>query len=397
MTSGASLGLLFTHPVHATPIGRMARLMLNLVATITVVILMSLMLFMNGGQVANYQWGMQVYTLIAALLVSLSMHQSSWTYQLLSSRLWNGFRRLRLTSLLWVYPVYLIRQDWLAQLAIPLLVSQFIQLGLWLLVVYGIESLLDRFELGREHLELTKSTSLKQGFQAAWTRSPRKAYGMIGLLLVLLVGWGVSLTSPNKIDELARRVEDARHQAQTTQSEDYQPRLVINNIDGLNRQELLYANGLDVTMMADSVLGDSSEEIMQIIPKSVILTYPDQALYQVTPQISTVEDRLLKGTVISMFGHQQHFTQQQLLDYLAAFDPKTDHYLLTLEESSVSHRDINQTIRELAQVDGRVKIIDWANYASDHPEWFQDQGPFLTETGQQELVKYIAKEFYRQK
>lgn len=101
VTLGSSLGLLFTNSVYAKAIGRTTRILLNLMATITVIVLLSLMFFMNGRQNINYQWGMQVYSLVAALMVSLSMHPSSWIYRLLSARPWAWFERQRLTSLLW--------------------------------------------------------------------------------------------------------------------------------------------------------------------------------------------------------------------------------------------------------------------------------------------------------
>ena len=67
-------------------------------------------------------------------------------------------------------------------------------------------------------------------------------------------------------------------------------------------------------------------------------------------------------------------------------------YWVTAYGKSLQWQDnVNSEIRDLANENPNLHIIDWAGIASEHPEWFRDDGVHLKSEGEAEYVNFIRE------
>lgn len=138
-----------------------------------------------------------------------------------------------------------------------------------------------------------------------------------------------------------------------------------------------------VTGIGDSVMLGAAEALAQQIPGCVI---DGKVSRQVQAGLDTAKaldangqlgDIVLIGLGIN--GTFSAETGQALLDYLG---PDRSVYWITAYGRTVSWQDeVNDTIRQLAETNPNVQLIDWAAAAPDHPEWFYDDGIHLRPAG----------------
>lgn len=404
-TFGGAVGLMYPIKLAPKPMNAKAKVLFNSLGLVALVLLFFMVKFMYGTHAFAYQFGMTLFTIVSAILVVSSIHPATIWNKFFSLGIFTFFGKRSYSYYLWFYPVYLIVSRHLSFFNTNIYLNFLVQFSV-IMILSEITYRL--FEIKQWSLPIGQEFNLKKTkYQFNYLRNhPNSLTGIkvvTGVyVFVLVMGIVGIIASPEKRSETAQNLQDVIEANQTvaeqTQTLATETVKVVNNIEGLTQQELLFANGLDITFIGDSVLLASTSDIQSVFPKAVVDGEVGRQLYNSFSILEFMKvNDLLKPTVVTMLGSNGTFTSAQLNDYIEAVGTDRDHYILTVHVDRAWTDDANRQIYAAAQRYGNVKLIDWAGHANDHPEWYADAGVHPNEVGGLELAKLIAKEIYRQR
>lgn len=147
-----------------------------------------------------------------------------------------------------------------------------------------------------------------------------------------------------------------------------------------------------------SVIGDSvflgAAPAFQKIQKNVVINA--KISRQVYHGIDVAKQMQKKGTlgntVILSLGTNGNFnpaTGEELINYLGE---NREIYWINVYGKNISwQKKVNKTIKELAKKHKNLHVIDWANTAKKHADWFYQDGTHLNTKGQEGFAKFIKK------
>ena len=402
-TLGGVVGLILPPKLKAKPIRPKAKWIFNAVALVTFLFLFFMAKFMYGTMPFAYNFGMTLFTILSAVLLISSLHPATIFNKILSFPVFTYLGKRSYSIYLWYYPIYLIVPSLFAGLSKNLSLLIGIQIGLILLfseITYQIfEQRSIKLPLGQDF----NFKKMRQHFRylrnATGKHVPLKILTGTYIVLLTLSLLGVIIAPEaknNTAQEIQQVIEKNKEIAKKTQTEESQQEKVINNIEGLDQQELLYANGLDVSFIGDSVLLSATEDIEKIFPKASVDGEVGRQLYLSVDHIRWLQsEQLLKPVVVTVLGSNGTFTRGQLNDYIDAIGPERSMFFVTAKVDKPWEDDANSQLFDAAQRYGNVKIIDWKGFSNDHPEWFYDDHTHPNVDGAREFSILIAKEVYR--
>ncbi|MGX7092615.1 acyltransferase family protein [Hutsoniella sourekii] len=404
-TLGGALGFILPLELNPKPLNKKAKQLLNLISISSLVLILLMVVFMYGTQAFAYRFGMLLFTLSTAILIASAIHPETWINRLVTLKPFSYLGKRSYSIYLWYYPIYLI---------VPSLMGSFSS-NLWLTVAIQFIVLMLLTEASYRIFEQqTISLPFGQDFNFKKARAQvrylkkhpkglRKVKSLTaGYLIMAFLAVIALAIAPEQKGEMANQlqevIESNQELASSTQTEDTQNTKVVNHIEGLNQEELLYANGLEVTFIGDSVLLAAAEEIQQVFPKAVIDGEVGRQLYNSLPVVSGLASQgLLQDTVVTILGSNGTYTQSQLEDYIQAIGPDKDIFFVNVHVNRVWREDANQRLLEAAQRHGNVHIIDWASRVNDNPQWLYEDGAHPNPEGAHEFAVLIAQELYRQR
>lgn len=404
-TFGGALGLMYPIKLVPKPMNTNSRILFNSLGLVSIILAFFMVKFMYGTHAFAYQFGMTLFTIVCAILVISSIHPATIWNKFFSLGIFTFFGKRSFSYYLWYYPVYLIVSRHLSFFNTNIYLNFVVQ---FLVIMLLSEITYRLFEIKQWSLPIGQDFNFKKAkYQFNYLRNnPNRLTGIkivTGFyVFVLVMGIVGVVASSEERSETAQNLQDVIEANQTvaeqTQTSDTETVKVVNNIEGLTQQELLFANGLDISFIGDSVLLASTSDIKSVFPKAVVDGEVGRQLYNSFTVLETMKaNELLKPTVVTMLGSNGTFTTAQLSDYIEAVGTDKDHYILTVHVDRAWTDDANQQIYAAGQRYGNVKIIDWAGYSNDHPEWYADAGIHPNDIGGLELAKLIAKEIYRQR
>lgn len=404
-TFGAAIGLLFPIQLNPKPLQRQAKLILNSVGTVCLILMIIMMKFMYGTQPFAYHFGMTLYTIVAGLFLIATIHSDTFWHKVLSLKIFTFLGQRSYSYYLWFYPVYLIIARFIRPLNLSFgmnMACQFIILMILAEINYQF------FELQRVSLPLGQDFNIRKSiFQFKFLKNhPHKLKSIkiftASYALIAILGFAGIIAAPETKGDTANNIQSVieknKKLIEETQNENTDSTKIVNNIEGLDQQELLYANGLEVTFIGDSVLLAAADEVRQVFPKSVINGEVGRQLYNSVSTIHSLNNQnLMKQTVVTTLGNNGTFTPGQINDYINAIGQNHDIFFVTATADRSWVADANREIYAAAERFGNVHVIDWASYSQNHQSWNEDDFGHLTEEGSQEFAKYIASELFRQR
>lgn len=404
-TLGGAVGFMYPIKLAPKPMNAKAKIFFNSLGLVAFVLAFFMVKFMYGTHAFAYRFGMTLFTVVSALIVMSSIHPATIWHKFFSLGIFTFFGKRSFSYYLWYYPVYLIVSRHLSFFNTNIYLNFLVQ---FLVIMLLSEVTYRLFEIKQWSLPIGQEFNIKKSkYQFNYLRNnPNSLTGIkvvtgvyVFMLAMGLVGM---IASPESRSETAQNLQDVieanQTVAQQTQSVDTETVKVVNNIEGLTQQELLFANGLDISFIGDSVLLASTADIRSVFPKAVVDGEVGRQLYNSFSVVESMKsNELMKPTVVTMLGSNGTYTTAQLNDYIEAVGLDRDHYFLTVHVDRAWKDDANSQLYAAAQRYGNVKLIDWAGYANDHPEWYADAGTHPNEVGGLELAKLIAKEIYRQR
>lgn len=140
---------------------------------------------------------------------------------------------------------------------------------------------------------------------------------------------------------------------------------------------------MSITMIGDSVMLGAAPSIQGIQPDCVIDAKVSRQVIQADSVIDSLEKQgSLRQTVVIALGTNGTFSTakgQELIDRLGS--GRTIYWVTVYGRDLGWQEDSNATIRKLAEDNENVRIIDWSQAASGHPEWFCADGIHLSVEG----------------
>ena len=147
-----------------------------------------------------------------------------------------------------------------------------------------------------------------------------------------------------------------------------------------------------VTAIGDSVMLGAALAIKEILPDCIIDAKESRQVSQAADVADVLESQgELGNTVIISLGTNGPFSEssgQDLIDRLGA--ERTIYWITAYGEHLTWQEDSNKMIYRLAEENDNVQIIDWAQNASGHSEWFYEDGIHLNLEGQEAYATLIA-------
>lgn len=444
-TLGGAVGYLYPVKLSPRALNRQTKLAFNIIGLLAFATLMVLTLFMYGTSPFSYKFGLNLYTLIFIVLFIVVMHPETLWHKVCLFRPLAFIGRRSLSIYLWFYPIHLMMPQLLGGWISDLDLSNLIQL---LIILVLAEVFYRLFEQQSLHLPIGQNFNLSQlkdmltilsksGKELAKEKATTIAYlivaifGLVGLFIApetrgqataqleQQINLGLnqeqsaqsqsiesevsSIEENQSQEELSEADQSEIDQSETDEVTDQPAEVpqndtsrVINHIEGLDQQVMLFANGLDATFYGDSILLAAAESIQEVFPNADINGEVGRQLYRSAADIRWLDSEdLIRPTVVLMLGANGTFTSNQLDDVITAFGDRPI-YLVTSNAQRSWVPNANQQLIEGANRHSNVYLIDWATYAADHPEWLlEDDKAHPTVEGAEEMARFIANEIYR--
>lgn len=123
----------------------------------------------------------------------------------------------------------------------------------------------------------------------------------------------------------------------------------INNIEGLEREVVLFAHDADITFIGDSVLLSVSDQLVTIFGRAVVEGAVSRQLHQTTEVIADLKKReQLHDTVVVFLGSNGTFTRTQMESFIEEIGTSKDLFLLTTNVPRIWKDSVNEQL-ELAE------------------------------------------------
>lgn len=400
---GGALGFLLPIQLNPAPLSKKARWIFDGLSVVFAALLFAMAKYMYGTQPLAYRFGMQLFTILSLGLMVTALHPQTWMNRFIGSRLFSFFGKRSLSYYLWFYPVHLLMPEnisWLNQNLLLNLLIQFLIIMLLAEVSYRL------FENHQIDLPIGQSFNWKKTkYQINYLlKHPGqlkriKAFTVTYTLFFVLGSLSI-LAAPEqrneKAKEIAETIEKNQEVVKDSQEKRDEVNRVINNIEGLGRKELLYANALDVTFIGDSVFLSAADKLKEVFPQGIIEANVGQQLYNSGVLVNSMKQmELLKPTVVVYLGNNGTYTRAQLDDFIELVGSDHRIYFLTSSINRPWIADANKQLQNASERYGNVNLLDWASVAKEHPEWFVEDEVHLSTQGALEMAKFIANELYK--
>lgn len=140
---------------------------------------------------------------------------------------------------------------------------------------------------------------------------------------------------------------------------------------------------LSVTMIGDSVMLGGSPFILGSLPDCVIDAKVSRQFIEADSVLDSLEQQnAVRQTVVIGLGTNGAFSVAQGQELINRLGSDRTIYWITVFGRELSWQEAsNATIRQLAEMNENVHIIDWTQAAAAHPEWICSDGIHLSAAG----------------
>lgn len=400
---GGALGFLLPIQLNPSPISKKTRWILDGISVAFFMLLFAMAKYMYGTQPFAYRFGMQLFTILSLGLMVTALHPDVWMNKLIGSSVFRFFGKRSLSYYLWFYPVHLLMPENIAWLNKNLLVNFSIQ---FIIIMLLAEISYRLFENRQIDLPIGQSFNWKKTkYQINYLLNHPGKLRAIKIItsvytLIFILGSLSIIAAPEQRNDAAKEIEETIQKNQEvvkdSQEKSQEANRVINNIEGLGRKELLYANALDVSFIGDSVFLSAADKLKEVFPQAVIEANVGQQLYNSGVLVSSMKQMdLLNPVVVVYLGNNGTYTRAQLDDFIELIGPDHRIYFLTSPINRSWITDANNQLQSASDRYDNVNLLDWASVAKDQPNWFVEDEVHPSSQGALEMAKFIANELYK--
>nr|WP_321293983.1 acyltransferase family protein [uncultured Trichococcus sp.] len=360
---------------------------------------------MLDSQIFTYRGGMYLNSVIIGVAVALTAHPATGISKMMRFKpiQWVGRRSFLLY--LWYYPVISLYQ--------AKVIDTSVDPGRHILIQLAI--ILSLSELG---YQLFEKERWMVPFVQSWRPSdaiarmkasrarglaanlPEKLAAIVslGLLLAALTGFAQAPSGENSgVQELREQIAASQTKMEQINRDESLRSRAINNIEGLERETVLFAHDADITFIGDSVLLSVADQLVTIFGQAVVDGAVSRQLYQTSVVIAALEKReQLHDTVVVFLGSNGTFTQTQMETFIKEIGTARNLFFLTTNVPRIWKDSVNEQLALAESNHSNVHILDWNAYSSGHNEWLLKDQVHPNPTGAQQLALFVAEEIYQE-
>ena len=402
---GSALSVVWPLERLNEPVSKRTKRRLTLAGFFSYAVLGAMFSRMLDSQTLTYRGGMYLNSVIIGVGVVLTAHPATSLSKMMRFKPIQWLGRRSFLLYLWYYPVISLYQ--------AKVVDTSVDPGQHILIQLAI--MLSLSEIGYQIFEKKrwKMTSV-QFWRPADTIARIKASGSEGstrhfsgnlapfvgfcLLLTALTGFVQARSGENaSVQELREQIAASQSKMEAMNRDDSTRSRAINNIEGLERETVLFAHGADITFIGDSVLLSVADQLVTIFGRAVVEGAVSRQLYQTTEVIADLEKReQLHDTVVVFLGSNGTFTQTQMETFITEIGTSRNLFFLTTNVPRIWKDSVNEQLALAESNHSNVHILDWNAFSSGHDEWLLEDQVHPNPIGAQQLALFVAEEIYQE-
>ncbi|MGA9518211.1 MAG: acyltransferase family protein [Trichococcus sp.] len=387
------------------PVSKRMKRRLTLAGFLSYAVLGLMFSRMLDSQTLTYRGGMYLNSVIIGVAVVLTAHPATSLSKMMRFKPIQWLGRRSFLLYLWYYPVISLYQAKVVDTSVDPGRHIFIQLAI----------ILSLSEIGYQLFEKERwKVPPVQSWRAADTLARMKASGFEGstkhfsgklaafvsfcLLLTALAGFVQARSGENAaVQELREQIAASQSKMEEINRDDSTRSRAINNIEGLERETVLFAHGADITFIGDSVLLSVADQLVTIFGRAVVEGAVSRQLYQTTEVIADLEKReQLHDTVVVFLGSNGTFTQTQMETFITEIGTSRNLFFLTTNVPRIWKDSVNEQLALAESNHSNVHILDWNAFSSGHDEWLLEDQVHPNPIGAQQLALFVAEEIYQE-
>lgn len=158
-------------------------------------------------------------------------------------------------------------------------------------------------------------------------------------------------------------------------------------------EEAAPAQPTPMTMVGDSVMLGGSPSILVRLPDCVIDAKVSRQFIEADNVLNSLEQQgLLRQTVVIGLGTNGAFSTAKGQELINRLGSERTIYWVTVYGRDLSwQEEANATIRQLAEANENVHIIDWSQAAAQHTEWICADGIHLSAAGREGYAQTVLE------
>ena len=402
---GSALSVVWPLERLNEPVSKRTKRRLTLAGFFSYAVLGVMFSRMLDSQTLTYRGGMYLNSVIIGVGVVLTAHPATSLSKMMRFKPIQWLGRRSFLLYLWYYPVISLYQ--------AKVVDTSVDPGQHILIQLAI--MLSLSEIGYQIFEKKrwKMTSV-QFWRPADTIARIKASGSEGstrhfsgnlapfvgfcLLLTALTGFVQARSGENaSVQELREQIAASQSKMEAMNRDDSTRSRAINNIEGLERETVLFAHGADITFIGDSVLLSVADQLVTIFGRAVVEGAVSRQLYQTTEVIADLKKReQLHDTVVVFLGSNGTFTRTQMESFIEEIGTSKDLFFLTTNVPRIWKDSVNEQLELAESTHSNIHLLDWNAYSSGHGDWLLEDQVHPNPTGAQQLVLFVAEQIYQE-
>lgn len=239
-------------------------------------------------------------------------------------------------------------------------------------------------------------------------KKPYKIRELASLLLAAIVVVGGAfalLTSPNQLEseDQKRLQQELQENAALLENNEADELLVVSIPPVILNEAPIVSEPVEnnlqekkspaFTAIGDSVMLGAASEIQKVLPGGII---DAKEFRQVWDAVSIISDLDTKGklldTVVIALGGNGSFSKssgQKLIDALGS--ERTIYWIAPFGKFLTWQDSTLKILKELAEENENLAILDWPETASKHTDWFYDDGMHLNAAGQTGYAEFMLE------
>lgn len=332
--------------------------------------------FMDGQSAFTYRIGFLATSILFCEIVKLAIHPQLPVGKWLDWKPLSWIGKKSYEIYLWQYPVIFAFGYF-----------QWDCFGLSPLVMTGIILMLSVWLQ-----EVLKYMNMKFGGNKNMKQIKKVSFGIVTYFLaVTFVLGGCSVVSePDTKQESQQKLqEELERNAETLKEQNHEIQNPATEMQDSHMPD-------SITAIGDSVMLGASPSIQELIPGCVVDASESRQVVQAEKIVNNLKQQgTLGNTVIIALGTNGSFDSavgQKLIDQLGT---EREIYWITAYGKHLQWQDsVNDMIRQLAENNENIHVIDWAEQAAVHPEWLYDDGIHLNPSGQEAYTKLILEHIF---
>lgn len=356
---------------------------LNITSTITLIIFVASIIFVNEYNIFLYRGGMLLFSLNAAVLVACVCHPDGYWGHFLSLKPLSWIGKRSYGIYLWHYPVIVLSTP-VYQIGNP----TYWRTGLQLAVTFIIAEISYRFiempirEDGFRKISLKYLRHLLNNIVN--TRKPVFAR-LISIITIIILGFGFLTACVKSIHEDKQQISKTSAAAANNSQKFSTAKDSGTSSDSSNKS---YKK---VLAIGDSIMLDIGSSLNKKHTNFTIDARVGRQLNEAVKLAPTyAEFNNSNNAVILELGTNGYFTDRQIDSLIKSFS-KAHIYLINTRVPRPWEKEVNKTLNKKAEESSNITLIDWHSNALTHPEYFEDDGVHLKPKGVEALTSLIDK------